>query len=248
VVLPQPNVEEKMKISLNKDSLKNQFVQMLESDILSGRLAVGDKILPERELSIEMGMSRTIIHSGMVELTSKGLVSVNPRKGCVVNDYRREGTAAVLDSLMKHKEEAMDKNLLRSILDTRFLIEVECIRLAVKNNQKDNIDSISEIIEAEKSVAFNNVEQIIALDFNFHHLIALASGNIFYPLIIKSFEVTYKNYTQIFFKDESVIPYVFDIHAQILLAFLNKDEKRSVELMQTLLTHGEKHLLEYINK
>lgn len=248
MVLPQRNMEGKMKGNTNKDSLKNRFVQKLESDILSGRLAVGDKILPERELSLEMGMSRTIIHSGMVELTSKGLVRVNPRKGYVVNDYRREGTAAVLDSLMNYKEEAMSKNLLRSILDTRFLIEVECVRLAVKNNQKDNIDSIFEIIEAEKSAPFNNVEQIIKLDFNFHHLIALSSGNIFYPLIIKSFEVTYKNYTQIFFKDESVVPYVFDMHEQILQALLNKDESKSVELMQTLLAHGERHLLEYINK
>ncbi len=237
-----------MNENINKDSLKNQFVQRFESDIISGKLSVGDKIPPERELSLMMGMSRTIVHSGMVELTAKGLIQVNPRKGYVVNDYRREGTAAVLDSLMKYKEDIMDKNLLRSILDTRFLIEVECVRLAVQNNQKDNFDNISEIIETEKSVTYNNIEQIIKLDFDFHHRIALASGNIFYPLIIKSFEVTYKNYTQIFFRDESVVPYVFDMHEQILQAFLNKDEHLSVELMQTLLKHGEKHLLEYINK
>lgn len=237
-----------MKENINKDSLKNQFVQRFESDILSGKLTVGDKILPERELSINMGMSRTIVHSGMVELTVKGLIRVNPRKGYVVNDYRREGTAAVLDSLMKYKEEVMDEHLLRSILDTRFLIEVECVRLAVRNNQDNNFESISEIIEAEKSVTCNNVEQIVKLDFDFHHRIALASNNIFYPLIIKSFEVTYKNYTQKFFSDESVVPYVFDMHVQILQAFLNKDEKKSVKLMQTLLIHGEKHLLQYINK
>lgn len=237
-----------MKENINKDSLKNQFVQRFESEIISGKLSVGDKIPPERELSLMMGMSRTIIHSGMVELTAKGLIRVNPRKGYVVNDYRREGTAAVLDSLMKYKEEVMDKNLLRSILDTRFLIEVECVRLAVRNNQTDYIDSISEIIESEKSLPFNNIEQIIKLDFNFHHLIALASGNIFYPLIIKSFEVIYKNYTQIFFRDESVVPYVFSMHEQILQALINKDEQTSVELMQTLLAHGERHLLEYINK
>ena len=237
-----------MKENISKNSLKNQFVQRFESDIISGKLSVGDKIPPERELSLMMGMSRTIVHSGMVELTAKGLIQVNPRKGYVVNDYRREGTAAVLDSLMRYKEESMDKNLLRSILDTRFLIEIECVRLAVRNNQEDNFYSISEIIETEKSVAYNNIEQIIKLDFDFHHRIALASGNIFYPLIIKSFEVTYKNYTQIFFRNESVVPYVFDMHEQILQAFLTKDEHLSVELMQTLLTHGENHLLEYINK
>jgi DNA-binding FadR family transcriptional regulator len=241
-------MEAKMKKNINKDSLKNQFVQRFESDIISGKLSVNDKIPPERELSLIMGMSRTIIHSGMVELTAKGLVRVNPRKGYVVNDYRREGTAAVLDSLMKYKEEVMDGHLLRSILDTRFLIEVECIRLAVQNNQEDNFDSISEILEAEKSIAFNNIEQIVKLDFDFHHQIALSSGNIFYPLIIKSFEITYKNYTRKFFSDESVVPYVFNMHNQILQALLKKDEQMSVELMQTLLAHGEKHLLEYINK
>lgn len=236
-----------MKENINKYSLKNQFVQRLESDIVSGKLAVGDRILPERELSIEMCMSRTIIHSGMVELTTRGLIRVNPRKGYVVNDYCREGTAAVLDSLMKYKGEIMDEHLLRSMLDTRFLIEVECVRLAAQNNPDDNIERISEIIKAEKSIAHNNLEEIIKLDFDFHHRISLVSGNIFYPLIIKSFEVTYKNYTQKFFKNESVIPYVFDMHEQILIAIINKDEKQSVKLMQALLNHGEKHLLEYIN-
>jgi DNA-binding GntR family transcriptional regulator len=38
------------------------------------------------------------------------------------------------------------------------------------------------------------------------------------------------------------------MHEQILQALLNKDVKRAVDLMQTLLVHGERHLLEYINK
>ena len=37
------------------------FVQQIENMILSGELAIGEQLPPARELSVKMGVSRTVI-------------------------------------------------------------------------------------------------------------------------------------------------------------------------------------------
>jgi len=62
------------------------------------------------------------------------------------------------------------------------------------------------------------------LDFNFHHLVALASGNHVYPLLINSFKQCYLNLTGQFYADSAVVPVVFGFHKEMVKAFEEKDE------------------------
>lgn len=56
---------------LNAPSLKELFIQELETMILSGRLMVGEKLPPERELAESMQVSRAVVNSGITELAEK---------------------------------------------------------------------------------------------------------------------------------------------------------------------------------
>ena len=49
-------------------SMTDLFVQQIENMILSGELAIGEQLPPARELSVKMGVSRTVISAGLVEL------------------------------------------------------------------------------------------------------------------------------------------------------------------------------------
>lgn len=49
-------------------SMTELFVQQIENMILSGELAIGEQLPPARELSVKMGVSRTVISAGLVEL------------------------------------------------------------------------------------------------------------------------------------------------------------------------------------
>jgi GntR family transcriptional repressor for pyruvate dehydrogenase complex len=146
-----------------------------------------------------MKISRTIVHSGLIELNTKGLITVIPRKGTFVNDFRVNGTLAILDSLVNYKGE-LDERLLDSMLETRFLIEVENAGLAAANRDNYDLIKLNEIIKCEDAADYKNIEEIVNVDFTFHHQVAMATKNIIYPLIIKSFEGTYKNLTTKFFK------------------------------------------------
>ncbi|MFA6032330.1 MAG: GntR family transcriptional regulator, partial [Myxococcota bacterium] len=85
---------------LKAESLKEVFISRFEGLILSGQLATGQKLPSERELAMTLGVSRPVVHEGLVDLAAKGLVSMKPRVGAFVNDFRREGSITLLSSLL----------------------------------------------------------------------------------------------------------------------------------------------------
>ena len=60
-------------------SMTELFVQQIENMILSGELAIGEQLPPARELSVKMGVSRTVISAGLVELEKLGFVEIRTR-------------------------------------------------------------------------------------------------------------------------------------------------------------------------
>src|SRR5512137_2428558 len=77
---------------LKADSLVEVFISRFENLILTGKIAIGQKLPSERELALQLGVSRPVVHEGLVDLAAKGLVTMKPRVGTMVNDYRKEGS------------------------------------------------------------------------------------------------------------------------------------------------------------
>ena len=82
---------------ISSPSLRDLFIEQLEHLILSGKLQVGEKLPSERQLAEMMQVSRAVVNSGISELEKKGFLTVKPRSGTYVADFRRKGT---LDTLI----------------------------------------------------------------------------------------------------------------------------------------------------
>ena len=64
---------------ISSPSLRDLFIEQLEHLILSGKLQVGEKLPPERQLAEMMQVSRAVVNSGISELEKKGFLTVKPR-------------------------------------------------------------------------------------------------------------------------------------------------------------------------
>ena len=117
---------------IKSESLKDICVARFEELILSGKLTVGQKLPSERELALQLGVSRPVVHEGLVDLAAKGLVAMKPRVGTVVNDYRKEGSLSLLNSLVNYQQGRVDTDLLNSLLEMRMLFEVETAFLLLR--------------------------------------------------------------------------------------------------------------------
>lgn len=227
---------------IRKESLKDVFVTRFEDLILSGKFSIGEKLPSERELALRLGVSRPVVHDGLMDLVSKGLVSMKPRVGTVVNDYRREGSLSILTSLVNYQNGKLDPRLFESMVEMRMLFEVETARLAASRRTPEHLDALKGLLEEETVVDSREIERIAEVDFGFHHLIAMATGNFIYPLLLNSFRQVYTSFTKRFFSDPEVVSVVFGLHGELVQAIEGKDEKRAMEAMRRLLVHGRERL------
>lgn len=218
-----------------------------EALILSGKLSIGQKLPSERELALQLGVSRPVVHEGLVELASKGLILMKPRVGAVVNDYRRYGSPDILNSLFNYNQGKLDPGILGSILSMRILFEVETARLAALNRTADHLTEFQKLIAREQEIADTDIEVLVDVDFRFHHLITLASENHIYPLLMNSMRNIYTNLTRQFFLDPAVVPRVFRYHQEMVEAIEARDDQEADTVMQKILKHGEKQFILMIN-
>lgn len=227
---------------LKIDRLKDGCVEQLEALILSGQIGVKQKLPPERDLARKLGVSRPVVHDALVDLAAKGLISLIPRVGAVVNDFRTHGSLALLTSLLNYRGGKLSPQLLDSLLAMRLLFETETARLAAIHRTDEQINELWEI-----HIKINNADpmdeaRLTRLDFEYHHQIAMASANLTYPMFLNSFKTVYIHLSGIFFQDHQVVPLVINFHEDLIRAIENKNEPLAADIMRRMLTHGEEHL------
>jgi GntR family transcriptional regulator, transcriptional repressor for pyruvate dehydrogenase complex len=229
---------------IRSESLKDRCVERFEQLILSGKISIGQKLPSERELAMMLGVSRPVVHEGLVEMAAKGLVSMIPRVGTVVNDYRRQGSLSLLNSLVNFHNGQLAPVLLDSVLEMRTLFEVETARLAALRREAAHLEQLEKLLEEELSADVNDADRLAAIDFKFHHTLSMAAGNLVYPLMLNSFRELYLNLSGRFFSTPGVAREVFSFHKVLLQAIDVQNEQAAAAAMQAMLAHGARHLKE----
>ena len=168
-------------------SLTERFVQQVENMILSGELAVGEKLPSARDLCIKMGISRPVVSAGLIELEKLGFVEVLPRKGAFVCDYRRKGTVETLLAIMRYNGGAMRRNEVVSLLQVRKSLETLCMEQVINHSSDGELENLGLYLDAIAKA--ENPEKTAEAVFAFHHELAVLSGNMLLPLLYHSFRI-----------------------------------------------------------
>lgn len=172
---------------LNAPSLKELFIQELETMILSGKLLIGEKLPSERDLAESMQVSRAVVNSGISELARKGFLIIKPRIGTFVADYRRNGTMDTLMSIMNYNGGILREAEIRSILELRVALDTLAIELWLPHATKEELARLKYLVDQLEKASSPNAAAEVA--FKFQHELAFLSGNVLIPLIFSSFKV-----------------------------------------------------------
>ena len=170
---------------ISSPSLRDLFIEQLEHLILSGKLQVGEKLPPERQLAEMMQVSRAVVNSGISELEKKGFLTVKPRSGTYVADFRRKGTLDTLIAIMNYNGGRMRDQEIRSIFEVRIALDTLAAQLAIDTISDKNIQRLLEFVNQIHDA--QDVTTAIEAAYEFQHEFALISGNTLIPLIFQSF-------------------------------------------------------------
>jgi GntR family transcriptional repressor for pyruvate dehydrogenase complex len=222
---------------------KRSFIQVFESLILSGRYKPGDRVPAERDLSKDYRISRPIIHEGLLELANKGFVSIFPRRGTFVNDFRRSGSIDSIASLFAFTEGKLTRRMYESLLEFRLHFELEAARKAAMRRSGEDIEYLKTLLEEEAELVDSAKEtesplhpdSAADLDFRFHLAVALASGNEVYPLFFNSFRKLNIAILRKHYANQSLIAHGFAKHADLVAAIEDNDEDGAGGTMREIL-------------
>ena len=220
---------------VNSSSLTESVVHVLLGKILSGDLKAGDWLLPEREIAKEMGVSRSSVHLGVLELVEKGFLKTVPRRGTVVCDYRKHPTPGSLTLLMSYGSVALEEDLFSDMMETRLLLETESARLACDHIYETTFQEMQDIVKA-LGQADADVTDLL---YGFHYRLVQASGNSIYSMIFRGFEPVLRSLIALHYNEPSAdLPESIQRHQALLEAIRAKEETLAAQLAREIIAQG----------
>ena len=229
--------------------MKITCIRKIEGLILSGDLAPGERLPSERDLAVRLGVSRPVLHQAIVALDAKGLVRIEPRHGVFVCDFKRDGSMALLMTLMQHDDGVYQPQLLASLIQARLHIETETARLAAMHRTEADLIEFRSLLKERQNLSPSNIPALVEYDFNIHQLIAAASGNLMYALILNSLKQVHTNLAGAFYRvfaKGQVAEELVAFHQTLYQAIAEQNAEHAAQIMAAMLRHGETHLLEIL--
>jgi DNA-binding GntR family transcriptional regulator len=196
------------------DALSQQVYRRLRDQIFSFELKPF-QIISEKQISLELGVSRTPAREALMRLSEQGLVDILPQRGSVIAPFR-------LPDLEKSQflREALEVALL-----TRAMEHSDCTALVKELNAELALQKIF--------VQSGDAERFYASDETFHGLIAKHSG---LPSVLAEIERTkihMDRFRRLMLKGIEDLNNILPQHVDIVSAIEAGDVTRAVKAMQT---------------
>ncbi len=146
----------------------------LEKRILEGSLKPGDRLPAERDLAVELGVSRPSLREAMQKLVAKGLLTTRHGGGTHVTDRLEAHFADPWQAMLKGHP-----LLHRDLLEFRQMLEGQAAYLAADRATDVDIVRLDAVFAAlELNYEQADLSTCIDADVAFHQAIAEASHNV----------------------------------------------------------------------
>ena len=141
----------------------------LREQLLEGKIRSGDRLLPERELALQLGVSRPIVREALRALSMMGVVEIRERVGTVV----RQPDVSVLGDVFAFSL-AQVPDAIDDVMQARIALECQAIRLACQRATTADIERMREALDAIAATVDDAAGGGQA-DFDFHLSLVRAS-------------------------------------------------------------------------
>lgn len=173
-------------------TIEELFESKMQVSILSGELAIGERLPSERELAEMMGISKSAVHNGLKRLERAGFVRIEPRQAVYVEDWENKGGLETLTALLRSNVFRLEPDNLRALIAIREIIESAAMANLAQNHSNADILHLRslalEIRDGGRSQPPMSPEEAGERAYDFSHFICASGGNTFSSLIMNAFK------------------------------------------------------------
>lgn len=217
----------------------SEVVDVLQREILDGKLVPGDRLPSEEKLCKRFDASRTVIREAIQQLRGRGLMRTLKGSGSYIADPSLDSLASALEA---YSVLTPEKSFLQ-LVDFRILIETECARLAASEASESGIAEIQDH-HLRMQRAKDDPETFSMADIAFHLSIARASRNIIYATALRGLERRCFDYAVSNRGTGDWYASVIDAHEQIVTAIRDGDAEEAASAMRRHLLLSRRHYID----
>ena len=180
---------------ISRTKLYEEIEDVLLAGIIRGEIAVGEKLPTERLLATSLNVNRSTIREALSKLESLDLVEIRHGDGAYAKNYLESGNLELIREMIK-LDKPNREGIIRALLELRTIIAPEMAFRAAGNRTEEHVARLKEVIYWDKGLS------IVEKDIRVHHIIALASGNILYLVLLNFSNKFMRDYGYLYFEDE----------------------------------------------
>lgn len=164
-------------------SVTDEAISAIQQLIASGRLAPGDRLPPEKELAVQLGLSRSSLREAVRALSLLRVLDVRHGDGTFVSSLRPELLVGVLESAL----DLLQGSTLLDVFALRRILEPAATALAAVHISE------RELLEVEACLRemdeLHDPQEFLLKDLEFHDRLVRASGNETLAALARSFSL-----------------------------------------------------------
>lgn len=215
-----------------------EIIEQIHSAIAQGSLKPGQQLPSERDLALQLGVSRPSLRQALQVLEHTGFVEIIHGQGVFVQDVAEQSLNDPLCTLLRGSNQ-----IYMEMYEFRTEIETWAAGMAAANIEGHEKKKLKQIVQRMKA-RIEKQRSCYDLDAEFHLAIAKASGNRVYFQVAKTIfylfgEVTRISHEQIY-NTEKEQKALYDEHLSIFAAIDKKDAALARKRMNRHLKRTER--------
>ena len=214
--------------SIRPAKLADAVAEHLQTLILEGALPPGERLLPERELSAKLDVSRPSLREALDKLIEKGLLTTDAQGACYVNEAIGKSIRDPLMMLLDEPQGRFD------CMEFRSVVEAAAAGLAAQRaSEVDRVEIAKCFAAMEAAHESGDVEAIGLSDGDFHFAIYGAAHNFMLLQVMRSLEPILR--TNVYFNRKNLYEHRLQRedqlaeHRAIFDAIMSRDQKGAEE-------------------
>lgn len=211
----------------------------LRDRLIAGSLKAGDRLVSERELATQLGVSRPLVREALRALTMLGIVEIRDRIGTVVT----RPDVSVLNDFFTFAL-AQQAGMVDDVMQARIAIECQAVRLACERASIADFERLQRAL-ARISETIDEADAGGMADFEFHQSIVLASHSETLAVLHNSMAGllthSHRSRRELVQAFPSMKTYLIDDHKRIFDAIVARDPERADTTLRRHFAIGDEY-------
>jgi GntR family transcriptional regulator, transcriptional repressor for pyruvate dehydrogenase complex len=216
----------------------DEVVQQIKALIFGGRLASGDPLPSEKDLTEQFGLSRITIRDALRVLESEGLIEikVGARGGAFVAQPSAERVSESLTNLLR-----LQRITIQELIEARLAVEPHVAALAAKRATAADIAAMEQAVENARAGRMAGDPRFMPHSVAFHIALAEAAKNQVLLSTVNSLRTPFQEALATLPADDMAERAIAD-HRQILDAIKAHDPQRAQRVMHAHIAYFAKRV------